>query len=364
MNSVWAKEIGRWATEASQRLQVRPAPRRQPERAHRHLHREHRQRRALRELHDRRPSDQQEHASPDLGVLRVRQRLQARRVHERCQRARGPQGDRGARVLPRDPVRLRHLRGPAFMEGTGPGWRRGLHRRQRQRPVPAAGKPDGSRQQCIARAVDLTRRRQAVHPVRHVDLVPVPDRAPQRRDHKQIWVKSVGKANYSFKSIAAILVARGTTLNTMLAQFGSWNAAPAAFYTEGVRYPTAGAIPGRDGTAGRTWTPVTDSHAARSSTSRTTISSSLPARYVRQFPDRHDQLTVGVRAATAIQLAATGAITPIPIVLNATGRATVADTPFDAGVSKMVVVVAMPATGSSATGHDLSCSGNPRSTIT
>jgi hypothetical protein len=62
---------------------------------------------------------------------------------------------------------------------------------------------------------------------------------------KQIWVRAVGKANYGFKAIADILVARGTSLTAMLAQFGSWNAAP-GFYTEGALYPTAGAVPGRE----------------------------------------------------------------------------------------------------------------------
>ncbi len=179
---------------------------------------------------------------------------------------------------------------------------------------------------------------------------------------KQIWVKSVGKANYGFKSIAAILVARGTSLNAMLAQFGSWNAAPASFYTEGVRYPTAGAIPGRDGTSIRTWTRPRESRGASTrSTSRTTTSSSPAAR-----PTPPNFLTVtinfpsGVGAATAVQFAATGAVTPIPIALNANGDGQLLITPFDAGVSKIVVVVTNAGNRFVCNqGTIFSCSGNP-----
>ena len=64
---------------------------------------------------------------------------------------------------------------------------------------------------------------------------------------KQFWVRSVGKANYGFKSIADILVARGSSLPAMLTQFGVWNAAPASVYTEGALYRTAGAVPGGSG---------------------------------------------------------------------------------------------------------------------
>ena len=63
---------------------------------------------------------------------------------------------------------------------------------------------------------------------------------------KQIWARAVGKANYGFKAIADILVVRGTSLQARLALFGAWNTSPASFYTEGVRYPTAGAIAGNN----------------------------------------------------------------------------------------------------------------------
>ena len=69
-----------------------------------------------------------------VGLLRGRQRL--RRLPD--QHADGePPGDRGARVLPRHPVRLRLRRrrlGHGGDRGLGRG--RGLRRRQRQRPVP------------------------------------------------------------------------------------------------------------------------------------------------------------------------------------------------------------------------------------
>ena len=177
---------------------------------------------------------------------------------------------------------------------------------------------------------------------------------------KQIWVKSVGKANYSFKSIAAILVARGTSLNAMLALFGSWNAAPASFYTEGARYPTAGAIPGRDGTTrtgraeGVTW------GLEHRSTSRTTTSSSPAARRLRRLLTVTINFPSGVGAATAVQFAATGAVTPIPIALNANGDGQLLVTPFDASVSKIVVVVTNAGNRFVCNqGTIFSCSGNP-----
>ena len=139
---------------------------------------------------------------------------------------------------------------------------------------------------------------------------------------KQIWVKSVGKANYSFKSIAAILVARGTSLNTMLAQFGAWNASPATFYTEGALYPTAGAIPGGVGGS------LGPEHGRRSSrgtwacsTSRTTTSSSRRG-LTRQRLNFQINFPSGVGAATAVQFTTTGAVNVFPIALNANGDGT------------------------------------------
>ena len=155
---------------------------------------------------------------------------------------------------------------------------------------------------------------------------------------KQIWVRAIGKANYGFKAISDILVARGTSLNAMLALFGSWNAAPASFYTEGVRYPTAGAIPGRDGVnsdlpagSGVTWN-FDSLHLSNDYLVFTPGAGAAALTVTINFPP-------GVGAATAVQFATAGAVTPIPIALDANGDGQLLSTPFDAGVSKIVVVI-------------------------
>ncbi len=68
----------------------------------------------------------------------------------------------------------------------------------------------------------------------------------------------------------------------------------------------------------------------------------------------------GVGAATAVQFAATGAVTPIPIALNANGDGQLLITPFDAGVSKIVVVVTNAGNRFICNqGTIFSCAGNP-----
>ena len=128
---------------------------------------------SLRLLHDR---QRRAAARPGpvrrLGVLRGRQRL--RRLPD--QHAAGePPGDPGARVLPRDPVRLRRVRrrlGHGGHRRVGRG--RGLRRRRRQRAVPQR-QPD-HRPQALDRQV-----RRAL-PLRRVDLLPLPHREVPGRD--------------------------------------------------------------------------------------------------------------------------------------------------------------------------------------
>jgi hypothetical protein len=156
---------------------------------------------------------------------------------------------------------------------------------------------------------------------------------------KQIWVSAIGKANYSFKAISDILVARGTSLNAMLALFGSWNAAPASFYTEGVLYPTAGAVPGRDGVSstldtleGVTWNAAmlhlsNDYLVFTPGPAATTLNISL------NFPS-------GVGAATVIVFDAAGSPTVASIPLDANGDAAVPVAfPFAPGAQSKVVLV-------------------------
>ena len=75
-----------------------------------------------------------------LSVLRNRRGLRQRRLRARA--AAGAQGDRRARVLPRDAVRLRLARGSLAHGGNrGVDRGRGLRRRQRQPPLPAQAQP-------------------------------------------------------------------------------------------------------------------------------------------------------------------------------------------------------------------------------
>jgi hypothetical protein len=151
-------------------------------------------------------------------------------------------------------------------------------------------------------------------------------------------------------------VARGTSLNAMLAQFGSWNAAPASFYTEGVRYPTAGAFPGGALNAGDSanapWSMLHLSNDYLVFTRGTVMAPSFLTVTI-DFPS-------GVGAATAVQFAATGAVTPIPIALDANGDGVLLNTPFDAGVSKIVVVITNAGNRFVCNqGTIFSCSGDP-----
>ncbi len=144
---------------------------------------------------------------------------------------------------------------------------------------------------------------------------------------KQIWARAVGKANYGFKAIADILVVRGTSLQAMLALFGAWNASPASFYTEGVRYPTAGAI------AGNNNGPNTFGMFHFSND------------YVAFTPGPGNTLDVtidfppGVGAATVVSFSPAG-VTATPIPLDANGHGGPVSVGFDPlSVSKVVVVI-------------------------
>jgi hypothetical protein len=158
---------------------------------------------------------------------------------------------------------------------------------------------------------------------------------------KQIWARAVGKANYGFKAISDILVARTMSLQAMLALFGSWNAAPASFYTEGAssHYPTAGAFPGGalDSGGSATW-DFGMFHLSNDYVAVTpgTLAPPTALNLTINFPP-------GAGAATAVRFGTDGSVTLLPIPLDANG-----DTPtpfpvaFDATTSKVVVVVTNP----------------------
>jgi hypothetical protein len=173
---------------------------------------------------------------------------------------------------------------------------------------------------------------------------------------KQFWAKSVGKANYGFKSIAAILVARGTSLNAMLAQFGAWNASPATFYTEGALYPTAGAFPGGTLNAGQQaigpWSMLHLSNDYLGFTPGTTAPPET-LTFQLNFPS-------GVAAATAVQFTAAGAVNVFPITLDANGDGTL-PVGFTTGlVSKVILVVTNAGNRFVCNrGTIFSCAGNP-----
>jgi len=160
---------------------------------------------------------------------------------------------------------------------------------------------------------------------------------------KQIWVRSVGKANYGFKSISDILVARGSSLPGMLAQFGVWNAAPASFYTEGASaaYPTAGAVPGRDGVnsnveAGEQITANLAMLHFSNDYLVFTPGTVLPPTALNVTID----FLPGVGAATAIWFGTDGTVNQLPIALDGNGDGALSGVPFVvATVSKVVVVL-------------------------
>ncbi len=126
---------------------------------------------------------------------------------------------------------------------------------------------------------------------------------------KQIWARAVGKANYGFKAIADILVVRGTSLQAMLALFGTWNTSPASFYTEGVRYPTAGAIAGNNNGA-NTFGMF---HFSNDYVVFTPVPGNTLLAVTIDFPP-------GVGAATVVSFSAAGVtVTPIPLDANGHG---------------------------------------------
>ena len=170
---------------------------------------------------------------------------------------------------------------------------------------------------------------------------------------KQIWVKSVGKANYGFKSIAAILVARGSSLTAMLAQFGSWNVAPASFYAEGARYPTAGVFPGGTLNAPQAVTWDFGMFHLSNDYVAVTPGAALTLTLTIDFPP-------GAGAATAVRFGTDGSVTLLPIPLNANGDGLLA-VPFAATTtSKVVVVVTNPGIRFVCRqGTVFSCSGSP-----
>ena len=177
---------------------------------------------------------------------------------------------------------------------------------------------------------------------------------------KRFWARAVGKANYGFKAIAAELAARGTSLATMLAQFGAWNSSPGSFYLEGALYPTAGAVPGRDGTnaflnagEGITWS-FDSLHFSNNylvftpGTGATTLSISI------DFPP-------GFGVATVVSFDAAGSPTATSIPLNASGDAAPVAFPFVPGAQSKVVVVITNADNRFLCnrGKIFSCSGIP-----
>ena len=97
---------------------------------------------------------------------------------------RQPAGHRGARVLPRGPVRLRLPRGPVAA-GVHSHLDRGEVRRpgRRQPAVPAAARSAGP----VSRS---TLRQRPVRPVRQLGLVGVPHRAVRQRLVRAVWRQS------------------------------------------------------------------------------------------------------------------------------------------------------------------------------
>jgi hypothetical protein len=130
----------------------------------------------------------------------------------------------------------------------------------------------------------------------------------------------------------------------MLAQFGTWNAAPASFYTEGASsdYPTAGAVPGRDGvnsfvnaTEGFTWS-LDSFHFSNNYlvfTPRQDLGPTTQLNISINFP-----FPPGVGAATALVFSPAG-ISVVPIPLDGNGDALPTPVQFDPTVSKVVVVI-------------------------
>ena len=165
---------------------------------------------------------------------------------------------------------------------------------------------------------------------------------------KQIWARAVGKANYGFKAIADILVVRGTSLQAMLALFGAWNTSPASFYTEGVRYPTAGAIAGNNNGA-NTFGMF---HFSNDYVVFTPGPGNTLLNVTIDFPP-------GVGAATVVLFSPAG-VTVTPIPLDANGHGGPVQVGFDPTVSKVVVVITN-AGGRFVCNQDqiFSCSGLP-----
>jgi hypothetical protein len=166
---------------------------------------------------------------------------------------------------------------------------------------------------------------------------------------KQIWARAVGKANYGFKAIADILAARGTSLQAMLALFGTWNTSPATFYTEGVRYPTAGAVPGiNNGT--NTFGMF---HFSNDYVVFTPVPGNTSLDVTIDFPP-------GVGAATVVSFSAAG-VTATAVPLDANGHGGPVSVWFDPLAVSKVVVVITNAGGRFVCNQDLifSCSGLP-----
>ena len=110
-----------------------------------------------------------------------------------------------------------------------------------------------------------------------------------RANHQADLGQAVGKANYGFKSIADILVARGTSLNAMLALFGSWNT-----------------VSGHPSTRKASATRPRERFDRKRTTATNEVTWSMfhfsndylvftPAPRHREFLDRHDRLPAGRR---------------------------------------------------------------------
>ncbi|MGI8607430.1 MAG: MXAN_6640 family putative metalloprotease [Gaiellaceae bacterium] len=182
---------------------------------------------------------------------------------------------------------------------------------------------------------------------------------------RQFWNRSIGRANYGFKSIAAVLAARGTSLQAMLALFGTWNTAPALFYREGALYPTAGAIPGGTGgssqldpgSPGRTL-PFDMLHLSNDYV----LFKPNPAAPAGSLLNIGINFPPGIGVATVIVFDLVGNVastTTMP--LDVSGDAAPVPFLFDPSVSKVVVVITNAGNRFTCNrGRIYSCSGIPR----
>ena len=176
----------------------------------------------LRLLHERRRGQRQD---PGLRLLRARRRLHRPPVRRPADRLAARDGR--PRVLPRDPVRGRRLRGHLVHGGLGDvGRGRGLRRDQRQLPIPQHQLDHPPTDRPGLRRLGLSLR--LVH-LLHVRLA--------RRGNdvvRRFWDGAVGAP----RSAPAIRSVGGPTAwPAFLATFDSWNTLPLHSYQERGGYP-------------------------------------------------------------------------------------------------------------------------------